>query len=290
MSVCLRFLVALTTSLGYVLSQDMCTLPSGNNVAQMLQDLPPCNAEPKVGTACSSSGKLLHPTQTSVGFLTVDCKTQKLNSKSPSKLASYLMSHPVPSVIGPGNVMYITDHHHMTKALLQSNYSTTPLVVCPQLDMRHASDFWGEMKKMGLVWMHDRMGNNISNYSDIPPVVTECQDDPYRSLSEWVRDDYGYVKCSSDTAKLPPCEKQKNCCTNPPFLEFYWADALRKQYPISSIYSSTPKKQVAPLLQVYPPSLKLVKEPTYKSLPNYYSGTEEPNPPVKVDPSSGCES
>ena len=53
-------------------------------------------------------------------MLLAHCKSKKLSSKSTKKMASYLESHVVPAVVGPGLGLYITDHHHLVYSLYQS--------------------------------------------------------------------------------------------------------------------------------------------------------------------------
>ena len=45
---------------------------------------------------------------------------------------THTKSHPVPAVIGPDKGLYITDHHHLTHALLVSQYADSSVYVCPE--------------------------------------------------------------------------------------------------------------------------------------------------------------
>jgi hypothetical protein len=77
-----------------------------------------------------------------------DCKTTKFNSKSASKKASYLLDHPFPAVIGPKSHLYITDHHHLGRAILDSASPASVVYVCPEVDFSKAENmtlFWKEM-------------------------------------------------------------------------------------------------------------------------------------------------
>ena len=94
--------------------------------------LPSCSAGAALGTMCRATVPELHPTQAPLGMLLAGCKTAKLNGKSASKMAKYLQSHPVPAVIGPGNELYITDHHHLTYGLVNSKWAALEVYVCPQ--------------------------------------------------------------------------------------------------------------------------------------------------------------
>ena len=56
------------------------------------------------------------------------------------------------------------------------------------------TQFWAAMARDKDVYLSDNQGNPIPA-SEIPSRIGDMHlDDPYRSLSEWVRDDYGCVR------------------------------------------------------------------------------------------------
>jgi hypothetical protein len=117
-------------------------------------------------------------------------------------------------------------------------------------------------------------------------------DDPYRAFSEWVRDGYGYLKCSLKTASFPSCQLAGEGANvtkgNIPFLEFVWADILRKVAAVAGAYSMTPAQQVTPFFALYPAARTAVKASIYSGVPGYYAGTSTP-PGFEVDPATGCD-
>eukprot|EP00729_Bicosta_minor_P006476 gene6476-256_t len=157
-------------------------------------DIPPaCSAGPSEGTLCTTTADTLRPTQASLGMLLVSCKTSHFNGKSSQKQASYLQDHVIPAVIGPEGTLFITDHHHLSRAVLNSNAPGSTVYVCPQRDFsrlaHNLTSFWSLMKKEKLVWMEDNTGAPLSSVKDIPSAVANIKlDDPYRTMSEWVRD------------------------------------------------------------------------------------------------------
>lgn len=253
----------------------------------------PCSTGPKLGEICTAKATALHPTQESLGMLLVSCKTASLNGKSASKADKYLRGHPIPAVLGRTGGLYITDHHHLSRALLDSEHATMDVYVCPQVDFSNASSpmaFWTMMQSASLVYLKSNTGTPIA-VAAIPSTVGGItHDDPYRSLSEWVRDAYGYIKCKPSpdpTAAFPQCSGGGG---NPPFLEFIWGDVVREQYPLPGIYTASPAAQVSPLLSILQDSLVLVQEPKFAALPHFNSGAQKPTKNITIDPITGCES
>jgi hypothetical protein len=77
------------------------------------------------GAQCLIEITQLHPTQAAVGYFEVKQKADKLSGKKPSKFREYLAEHVVPIVIGPGGGAYLTDHHHLARALWDTKLSET---------------------------------------------------------------------------------------------------------------------------------------------------------------------
>ena len=61
----------------------------------------------------------LRPTQMTVGLREVERKRQSWRAKDDDGRQTALETHMVPIVLGPGGERYITDHHHLTRALFE---------------------------------------------------------------------------------------------------------------------------------------------------------------------------
>ena len=59
----------------------------------------------------------LAPTQITVGMIEVADKKKQLAALKGPDQADFLRDHPIPAVIGPQGRLYITDHHHLGRAL-----------------------------------------------------------------------------------------------------------------------------------------------------------------------------
>ena len=51
-------------------------------------------------------------------------------------MQKYIQSHVIPGVLGPEGGFYLTDHHHMAKAMTLSKHSDMPVYGCAIGDLR----------------------------------------------------------------------------------------------------------------------------------------------------------
>eukprot|EP01052_Picozoa_sp_SAG31_P018748 SAG31_NODE_1341_length_8708_cov_10.945174_9_plen_318_part_00 len=265
--------------------------------------VPACGHTPKVGVLCATDASVLHPTQAELGMLLVQCKQRKFQAKSASKLQKYLLEHQIPAVIGPNASLYLTDHHHLVAALLRVNGAlqndqpqhgekpNSKVYVCPTDDFSAAAstdDFWERMNETSNVYPYSAKGHLLRRFNEIPSNVGAISaDDPFRSLSGWVRDSQAYIKCSSKTATSSACAGRT---TNPPFLEFRWAAVLATVLEPKigpSIYDTPVKQQVSKLASVLMNATRIVGREVYNDLPGYNHG-DVPIKLVKLD-KHGCE-
>ncbi|KNC71876.1 hypothetical protein SARC_15577, partial [Sphaeroforma arctica JP610] len=56
-------------------------------------------------------------------------------------------------------------------------------------------DFWESLAQRGDVWLRDERGERVFS-SQIPSMVKNLADDPYRTMSEWLKHGMAYIKCS----------------------------------------------------------------------------------------------
>lgn len=152
----------------------------------------------------------LRPTQITVGMREVDLKRQMIRSQSARKTGAFLGKHLVPVVLGPKKRNYVTDHHHLARALLEEGVKDVLVTVISDLSALDKGAFLFMLDNRG--WMHpfDQNGQR-RDYDAIPKTIGELVDDPYRSMAGELRRLGGYAK---DTT---------------PFAEFLWADFLRRR-------------------------------------------------------------
>ncbi|MBF0621252.1 MAG: hypothetical protein HQL54_04930 [Magnetococcales bacterium] len=252
----------------------------GMNTVQARQSGPDTCELGTTLASCWIAVKDVRPTQFTVGGTAVNCKRKKFNKKSQQKMDDYLAKdgHELPTIIGPAGNYYITDHHHLSSALYyaegkddgwigkdqqvrlvikQSYYKANP---DERISMQQ---FWTEMVNDGRAWPYNgdkRVPDNDLAKAYAPVTsMKQLEDDPYRTLSRWVREACGYIK-----------EGKEQCVNIGPgkisdFMEFRWANYLRSEVSLDDDPST---KQ---LRKAYEPSLEAVEK---KHKPkNYFQQT-----------------
>jgi len=150
----------------------------------------------------------LRPTQMTLGMHEVGKKRKAWATAKLAKLDLFLERHMVPVVIGPGKELYLIDHHHLARALLEENVDSVFVTIVDDLSMVKGEAFWTYMEFHGWTHPYDGKGRR-RDYVDLPKSISQMIDDPYRSLSGELRDAGGYAKDAQ------------------PYAEFVWADFLR---------------------------------------------------------------
>lgn len=151
---------------------------------------------------------VLRPTQMTIGMIEVARKRDAWRAHVAATGADFLGTHLIPVVIGPKQIPWMIDHHHLARALLDEGVKSVAMSVVARLDHLDKAAFLTFMDNRN--WLHtfDAEGRRC-NYDDIPRRLSRMTDDPYRSLAGALRRAGGYAK--SET----------------PYAEFLWADFLR---------------------------------------------------------------
>jgi hypothetical protein len=152
----------------------------------------------------------LRPTQMTVGFREVEEKRKAWRERSGKKESAYLGTHMVPVILGPKGRMYVTDHHHLTRALLEEGVTSVLVTITADLESLSKESFWVVMDCKG--WCHPYDAEGVRHdFADIPTSIADLVNDPFRSLAGELRRAGGYAKDVT------------------PFSEFIWADFLRRR-------------------------------------------------------------
>ena len=186
-----------------------------------------CDAQSTKGDICLCKLSDLHPTQASVGMAEVRIKAEKLKDeiqkRSEDDFLKYLRKHnkEEPVIIGPGGTFYITDHHHLARALYDIGESETYCIIVDNLSNAKVDDFWKQLKDNNEVYLKDPNGNPIAP-NDLPASLKDLSNDPFRSLAGAVRESCGF-------------EKGDKSSSGEDYLEFQWADYLRAHWAQTAI-------------------------------------------------------
>ncbi len=191
----------------------------------------------------------LRPSQITVGFREVKTRADRLKAQADGDADKFLRKHIIPVVKGPGNALYVIDHHHLCRALLLAGGDEVLVTVISNLTrLEDEYAFWVFLDNKGLVHPFDAEGKR-RDYADIPKSIQTMTDDPFRSLAGALRRKGGYAK---DTT---------------PFSEFLWADFLRRRF----IADDAANKFDATLAA----ALALAKKPEADHLPGWCGPLEE---------------
>jgi hypothetical protein len=186
-----------------------------------------CDAQSKTGDICVCKLSELHPTQASVGMAEVRIKAEKLKDeiqrRSKRDFLNYLRKHNKvePIVIGPGGIFYITDHHHLARALYEVGATTTYCNIINNLSGTRLESFWKYMEDNNEVYLKDHKGVVITP-RDLPTTVKDLSNDPFRSLAREIRESCGV-------------EKDDKGSSGENYVEFKWADYLRAHWAQTGI-------------------------------------------------------
>lgn len=189
--------------------------------------------------------KDLRPTQMTVGYHEVARKRRGWDQQKDKGEA--LASHMAPVVLGPEGERYLTDHHHLARALHDEGQKDIFVSVIGDLSKADPENFWNLMDYHGWTHPFDEKGRRCS-YKDLPKTVAGLRDDPYRSLAGALRRLGGFAKDST------------------PYSEFVWADYFRNR-----IDSKDVKRDFDAALQE---ALKLAKSQKADYLPGWCGAQE----------------
>ena len=161
----------------------------------------------------------LHPTQITVGMIEVHDKIHELEQMHKHQRRDFLAAHPLPAVHGVDDRLYITDHHHLGRALYEAGVEHAFIETEARMTAPDTERFWQAMAAAH--WAHpiDERGA-LRPFSEIPGHLQRMRDDVYRSLAGYVRAAGGYDKTST------------------PFAEFAWADWFRRRIDVGTDRSS----------------------------------------------------
>ena len=266
---------------------------------RVVASTPACADEAvELGSLCTLAATAIKPTQASLGQVAAQCRAAKISSKDTpkgKKLQRYLLQRPVPAVLGPDDRFYITDRHHLSWGVLNAEVASDRkrLFVCPMADRSGASaeEFWAYMEEpipgqpTRFTWLKDRYGKEIAPAA-LPSDLAGLADDPYRTLSRWVRNSCGYLKCDSGCANAS--------CPSPYYLEFIWGDFMGDAFDDPAVYDMPRDHQIAWLRDNLDDprggrgAIQIVNAAAASKMPGF-NGGQTAIAKVTIDAETGCE-
>ena len=171
----------------------------------------------------------LRPTQMTVGLREVRGKREEWRKRRKTDGSDFLGHHMIPVVMGPGDVPWLIDHHHLALALHEEGVEHVLVTVVAKLSHLTKKRFLTVMDARNWLHAYDETGKR-REWTDLPRHVAKLVDDPYRSLAGEVRRAGGYAKSPT------------------PYTEFLWADFFRdriRRHQVEAKFSSAVKKGVS---------------------------------------------
>ena len=154
--------------------------------------------------------KELRPTQMTVGYREIAAKRRRWADADEKERSHLLRRHIIPAVIGPKHRVYVVDHHHFARALLQEDVERVAVYVLADLSGLCKSEFWTFLDNSAWCHAYDADGKRRP-LDNIPKTLADLADDPFRSLA-------------GALIRRGGCAKSEK-----PFAEFLWADFLRRR-------------------------------------------------------------
>ena len=170
----------------------------------------------------------MRPTQMTVGLREVRGKREEWRKRRKTDGSDFLGHHMIPVVMGPGDVPWLIDHHHLALALHEEGVEHVLVTVVAKLSHLTKKRFLTVMDARNWLHAYDETGKR-RDLADLPRHVAKLVDDPYRSLAGEVRRMGGYAK------------------SQVPYTEFLWADFFRdriRRHQVEAKFSAAVKKGV----------------------------------------------
>lgn len=195
----------------------------------------------------------VRPTQFLIGILPIKDKITKIQNRyKKNKLTNKTISKIIPAIFGPDQNYYILDGHHSSYALSKSNIPQQNKVIyinvikdCSKCGFYEFENF---MNRPGNSYLYGSKYTK-NNFFELPKSLNDLTDCPYRSLSWKLREMGCYKK------------------VNVNFLEFLWADALKRDLEFNGIsMNETHKNKIKKISAVY---CEKIKDSKFSKLPGY---------------------
>ncbi len=152
----------------------------------------------------------LRPTQFVLGSKEIAAKIRRISNFSKQEWKEFRDDHVIPVIAGPGEELYMIDHHHFARACWELGKTDFKIEIIKNLKHLNEQQFWNHMIQKGWTYLHDQFGMGPHRPQDLPTDIRCLADDPFRSLAWAVLDAHGFKKVDI------------------PFFEFQWAAFYRQ--------------------------------------------------------------
>eukprot|EP01084_Bolivina_argentea_P244625 409767_1 len=147
-----------------------------------------------------------------VGKAITSCKSKyytAMLSVSPKDFAEYQNQNPTPAVVFYNTLnqqpaFYIVNHNHLSYSLalapIHRKYKYLKICIIEDYRTKYNANqshhFWDALSVRGMTYLYDSNHRYLDPNHHMPMKVLQLTDDPYRSLSRYVLDYFGYIFCA----------------------------------------------------------------------------------------------
>jgi hypothetical protein len=107
------------------------------------------------------------PTQITVGMIEVEDKREHLKKLDRGETRDFLRDHPIPAVFGPEDKVYLTDHHHLGRALSEAKIEHGFFLVEADFSKLDDQRFWTTIRANAWV-QRRRLREGVDRVRGIP--------------------------------------------------------------------------------------------------------------------------
>src|SRR5262249_36166149 len=118
----------------------------------------------------------LRPTQITVGMREVEEKRKRWREHKGKKKGEFLGKHMIPVIHGPKDRLYVIDHHHLARALLDEGQTEVFTSTVADLQALDRDAFWVFLDNRALCHPYDQHGVR-RGFDDIPSAIADLRDD-----------------------------------------------------------------------------------------------------------------
>ena len=176
----------------------------------------------KTGQDCLIDARKVLPTQFALGYAEVAARKAKYEGLSEKKRSAKVKDKVAPAVRGPDGAIYITDHHHLARIMIELGKPDIYVNITEDWTGRDVKEFQNYMAAKSKAYLYDE-NDKLRTFAELPKQISQLKNDPYRSLVYFAQK----KDCVPDSGAV--------------YSEFKWAHFFRKHIEKSLIVSDMGK-------------------------------------------------
>ncbi|MFM8524712.1 MAG: ParB-like protein [Cyanobacteriota bacterium] len=125
----------------------------------------------------------LRPTQLCIGLAEIRSRINDFGRDSLRQRLEYLRAKPVPLVRSAAGDLWMMDRHHRLRGLMELDHDAIAFgYIAMESSASDRKAVLAELEQRGWLYLHDGRGHGPRAATELPDILLDLQDDPYRSL------------------------------------------------------------------------------------------------------------